>query len=68
MIALDSCEMDVVGRKLSQLRALLSVSMCKDFTTYNDKIQMSYLWACSDLADGIDRLMFPTSVETRGQA
>ena len=45
MIALDSCEMDFVGRKLSQLRALLSVSMCKDFTTYNDKIQMSYLWA-----------------------
>lgn len=67
MNALDSREIDAIGRKLSQLRALLSVSMCEDFTSYNDKIQMSYLWACSDLADEIDELMYPDSSETRGQ-
>ncbi|MFI0398522.1 MAG: hypothetical protein ACH34X_05550 [Thiolinea sp.] len=44
---------DLINMKLEQLTALLNVGMCEDFTTYNDKIQISYLWACSDLADEI---------------
>lgn len=67
MIALDSREVDLIGKKLLQLRALLSVSTCEDFPTFNDKIQQSYLWACSDLATEIDQMMFPNSLETRGQ-
>lgn len=44
---------DLINMKLEHLTALLNVGMCEDFTTYSDKIQMSYLWACSSLADEI---------------
>ncbi|TXH67873.1 MAG: hypothetical protein E6Q83_16440 [Thiothrix sp.] len=44
---------DLINMKLEQLTALLNVGMCEDFTTYSDKIQIGYLWACSSLADEI---------------
>lgn len=63
---LSTQEMDVIGRKMLQLRALLSVSMSKEFTTYSDKVQSAYLWACFDLADEIDQMLFPNCDSSRG--
>jgi len=41
---------DRLTRKASQLSALLSVTVCEDFSTYNEEIKSNYLWACSELA------------------
>ena len=67
MISLESHEVDLLGKKLLQLRALLSLSTCEDFLTFNDKIQHAYLWACSDLSDEIDQLIFPDCADSRGR-
>jgi len=52
----QSCSIDVINERVTQLSALLSTLVGEGFSsfkTYNHDIQRNVLWACSALIDDV---------------